>query len=196
MNTLSRLLDPSLGSLVVIRCLTAGTEATCFLAVSYIQKERLAPYRGPPPLHPKVLSWHLCVSLALNGWHTHCRNSSYWDGITMIGSPMLLQIHCVEELPGNLVKTKILIHQVLEWGQDSAFLMSFQMIKMTTLNIKHTWYLQQLRLNTGRLIKEPATDIQTWEAAARENPWPSRTPEFPLCLPGQAQRLGGGQPPA
>lgn len=35
MNTLSRLLDPSVGSFVVVRCLTAGTEGTCFLAVFF-----------------------------------------------------------------------------------------------------------------------------------------------------------------
>ena len=109
-NTLSRLLDPSLGSHVVIRCLTAGTEATCFLAVLYISEGDWLLTEPRPPSTPKALSWHLCVSLALNVWHTHCRNSSYCDGIIMIGSPMPLQIHYVEELPGNLVKTKILIH--------------------------------------------------------------------------------------
>ena len=48
MNTLGRLLGHSLGSLVVIRCLTAGTEATCFLAVFFTsrRRERLDP--APP----------------------------------------------------------------------------------------------------------------------------------------------------
>lgn len=48
---------------------------------------------------------------------------------------MLLQLHCVEELPGNLLKMQI----CLEWGQDSAFLISFQMIKLSGITVSDTY---------------------------------------------------------
>lgn len=43
--------------------------------------------------------------------------------------PVLFTLHCAKEFLGNLVQMRVLILQVWGWAQDSAFLMSFQVMQ-------------------------------------------------------------------